>query len=71
MNLFLNLRYGKGRTRGHNCLECRMISGDIICSSWQVVIYLIFQIAVIQRCSYEEEKATKYANVKLVVGFQS
>lgn len=49
-----------------------MISGDIICSSWQVVVIcLIFQIAVIQRCSYEEEKATKYANAKLVVGFQS
>lgn len=49
-----------------------MISGDIICSSLQVVvIYLIFQIAVIQRCSYEEDKATKYANVKVVVGFQS
>lgn len=46
-----------------------MISSDIICSSWQVVvIYLIFQIAVIQRCSYEEDKATKYANVKVVVG---
>lgn len=49
-----------------------MISSDIICSSWQVVvIYLIFQIAVIQRCSYEEDKATKYVNVKVVVGFQS
>ena len=49
-----------------------MISGDIICSSLQVVvIYLIFQIAVIQRFSYEEDKATKYANVKVVVSFQS